>query len=64
METLAQAIQTTPIIDHHAHNLLLPDEIDAHDLLSITSEAQGTCSQSISAFRCVRLLWVYTKVWS
>lgn len=41
MERLAHAIQTTPIIDHHAHNLLLPSEIDAHDLLSITSEANG-----------------------
>lgn len=41
METLYEAIQTTPIIDHHAHNLLTPAGIGAHELLSITSEAQG-----------------------
>jgi len=41
MESLVEAIETTPIIDHHAHNLLLPSDIGAHDLLSITSEANG-----------------------
>ena len=41
MEDLIEAIETTPIIDHHAHNLLLSSEINAHNLLSITSEAQG-----------------------
>ena len=41
MEDLLDVIQNTPIIDHHAHNLLLPSDIDAHDLLSITSEANG-----------------------
>jgi len=41
MDELVNAIETTPIIDHHAHNLLIPAEIDAHDLLSITSEAHG-----------------------
>lgn len=41
MESLVEAIETTPIIDHHAHNLLIPSEIGAHDLLSITSEANG-----------------------
>ena len=41
METFIETIETTPIIDHHAHNLLVPTEINAHDLLSITSEANG-----------------------
>ena len=41
MEDLLRAIQTTPIIDHHAHNLLLPSDIGKHDLLSLTSEASG-----------------------
>ena len=41
MDDLVEAIENTPIIDHHAHNLLIPSEIRAHDLLSITSEANG-----------------------
>src|SRR5438046_3658235 len=40
MESLIDSIQKTPIIDHHAHNLLLPSEITAHPFLSITSEAK------------------------
>jgi predicted TIM-barrel fold metal-dependent hydrolase len=39
MESLFQAIDNTPIIDHHAHNLLLPRELEAHPFLSITTEA-------------------------
>lgn len=42
MESLLETIETTPIIDHHAHNLLLPSDIAAHNLLSITSEANGS----------------------
>lgn len=45
MESLVEAVATTPIIDHHAHNLLIPSEIGAHDLLSITSEANGPALQ-------------------
>lgn len=41
MDALAYAIETTPIIDHHAHNLLLHSSLISHDLLSITSEANG-----------------------
>lgn len=41
MNLLREAIKTTPIIDHHAHNLLLPEEQDKHPLLSITTEATG-----------------------
>ena len=41
MDKLLEAIHQTPIIDHHAHNLLLPTELAQHPLLSITSEAAG-----------------------
>ena len=41
MEDLIKAIETTPIIDHHAHNLLIPSKINTYDSLSITSEARG-----------------------
>ena len=39
MERLTEVINTTPIIDHHAHNLLTASDIGAHDMMSITSEA-------------------------
>ncbi|MCJ1384976.1 hypothetical protein MMC17_008094 [Xylographa soralifera] len=42
MERLIEAIQHTPIIDHHAHNLLLSEELSAHDILSMTTEATGS----------------------
>lgn len=41
MEELIKTIEDTPIIDHHAHNLLRPSGIGAHDFLAITSEAAG-----------------------
>ncbi|MCJ1398400.1 hypothetical protein MMC11_001598 [Xylographa trunciseda] len=41
MEPLTEALYRTPIIDHHAHNLLLPEELSAHDILSMTTEAAG-----------------------
>ncbi|KAM5352262.1 hypothetical protein ACJ41O_004985 [Fusarium nematophilum] len=40
-ETLRRAIQTTPIIDHHAHPLLKLSAIRKHPLLSIATEASG-----------------------
>jgi hypothetical protein len=40
MDPLIQAIRETPIIDHHAHNLLLPSDT-IRSFLSITSEARG-----------------------
>lgn len=39
MDALIHAIHATPIIDHHAHNLLLPTELSARPFLSITTEA-------------------------
>ena len=35
------ALPISPIIDHHAHNLLLPDKLTARPLLSITSPAES-----------------------
>jgi Amidohydrolase len=39
MDPLINAVRKTPIIDHHAHNLLLPS-IATQSFLSITSEAR------------------------
>ena len=41
MDGLIEAIDSTPIIDHHAHNLLTASNIDTYDLLTITTEAHG-----------------------
>lgn len=41
MDALIKAVETTPIIDHHAHNLLLASEVDHHDFMAATSEATG-----------------------
>lgn len=41
METLIKAIHTTPIIDNHAHPLLIPSAQGKHPLLAITTEAGG-----------------------
>lgn len=49
MEDLRAAVQLTPIIDHHAHNLLLPSEWDAHSLLSITTEATGAALEQTTS---------------
>lgn len=42
-------IQTIPIIDHHAHNLLLPSEQQSRSLLSITTEATGEAMQQTAS---------------
>ncbi|KAL8832447.1 MAG: hypothetical protein Q9191_000267 [Dirinaria sp. TL-2023a] len=49
MDKLVDAIQSTPIIDHHAHNILLPPEQQRHPLLSVTSEATGDALQYTSS---------------
>ncbi|KAI9710578.1 MAG: hypothetical protein M1820_002714 [Bogoriella megaspora] len=38
---LQNVIQTCPIVDNHAHNLLLPKYLDRYDFAAITTEAQG-----------------------
>ena len=49
MDTLIEAIATTPIIDHHAHNLLLASDIDDHDFMAATSEATGPALKHASS---------------
>src|SRR5271155_1474636 len=60
METLFNAIDRTPIIDHHAHNLLLPHEITGRQLTVITTEAgEGPLKDtpsSLSHMRAVKQL--------
>jgi hypothetical protein len=62
MNVLREAIKTTPIIDHHAHNLLLPQEQDKHPFLSITTEATGAAldhaPSTLAHMRAVRQLAV------
>lgn len=38
---LARVIAIHPVIDQHAHNILLPTHISSQSFLSVTSEAQG-----------------------
>lgn len=45
MDNLREAVQCTPIIDHHAHNLLTSSKFGTHDLLSIFTEANGPAMQ-------------------
>ena len=60
MDNLFAAIQATPIIDHHAHNLLQSSVVDEYDLLSMTSEASGPAlwhsTSTLAHFRAVRQL--------
>lgn len=60
MASLKGAIQNIPIIDHHAHNLLLPNELSAHPSLSITTEAADGALEhtksSLSHIRAVKQL--------
>jgi hypothetical protein len=60
---LAHAIRSTPIIDHHAHNLLLPDELEAHPLLAITTESEDlkTTRSTLSHLRAVKQLSTILK---
>lgn len=55
MDVLVHAIRTTPIIDNHAHPLLIPSSEAKYPLLSITSEAHGTAlSSTISSLSHIR----------
>ena len=46
MDALIHAINTTSIIDHHAHNLLLSSDVDDHDFMAATVRytSQGNSS--------------------
>ena len=46
MEDLIKAIHTTPIIDNHAHPLLIPSAQAKYPLLSITTEAHGNAMKN------------------
>jgi hypothetical protein len=50
MEDLVKAIQTTPIIDNHAHPLLIPSAQTKYPLLSITTEAHGDAMKATPSF--------------
>ncbi|KAL3427894.1 glutamine synthetase [Phlyctema vagabunda] len=41
MDDLISAIRNTPIIDNHAHPLLIPSAADKYELMAITTEAGG-----------------------
>lgn len=60
MQQLLDCIRTTPVIDHHAHNILLPSQQESHPLLSMTTEATGKALQhtpsTLSHMRAVRQL--------
>lgn len=60
MEALLNAIDSTPIIDNHAHNLLLPHELKARNFISITTEAEDGAVEatpsSLSHIRAVKQL--------
>ncbi|KAL2061283.1 hypothetical protein VTL71DRAFT_7556 [Oculimacula yallundae] len=60
MEDLIKAINTTPIIDNHAHPLLIPSALSKYPLLSITTEAHGdamrTTASTLSHIRAVNQL--------
>ncbi|KAL8688284.1 MAG: hypothetical protein Q9218_005769 [Villophora microphyllina] len=60
IQQLLDCIHSTPIIDHHAHNLLLPLEQESHPMLSMTTEATGEALQQTSStlahMRAVRQL--------
>ena len=49
MDAFIQAVETTPIIDNHAHNLLEANSIDDHDFMAATSEATGPALQFASS---------------
>ncbi len=65
MEALIQTIETTPVIDHHAHNLLLPSDLDDHDFMAATSEATGSAlkfaSSTLAHLRALKQLSLILK---
>lgn len=60
LENLRYVVQNFPLIDSHAHNLLLPSHIEVIPFESITSEAQGRALRdafkSLPHLRAVRQL--------
>jgi hypothetical protein len=60
MDALIKTIYTTPIIDNHAHPLLIPSARDKYPLLAITTEAHGDAmrhtTSTLSHIRAVKQL--------
>ncbi|MBV36912.1 MAG: hypothetical protein CMP47_15900 [Rickettsiales bacterium] len=60
LDPLIKAIRTTPIIDNHAHPLLIPSALSKYPLLAITTEAHGdamrTTTSTLSHIRAVKQL--------
>ncbi|TKX24469.1 fluG-like protein [Elsinoe australis] len=60
LEELREVIETFPIIDNHAHNLLRADKQDSYSLLSCVTEATGDALQdtprSLAHLRAVKQL--------
>lgn len=60
VEELKTFIQTCPVIDNHAHNLLRSSGLRSHDFLTITTEASGDAledaSKSLAHLRAVSQL--------
>lgn len=60
LDDLRKVVRSYPVIDNHAHNLLLPSKQEAQDLLTATTEAQGDALQdtkrSLAHIRAVRQL--------
>ncbi|KAL8638756.1 MAG: hypothetical protein Q9228_004120 [Teloschistes exilis] len=59
-QELLECIWTTPVIDHHAHNILLESHQESHPILSMTTEATGKALQqtpsTLAHMRAVRQL--------
>ena len=49
MEPLEHAIYNTPIIDHHAHNILTTEKYREHNALSIFTEASGPALEDVTS---------------
>lgn len=60
LDGLREIIQECPIIDNHAHNILLPEHMQSKQFLQITTEAHGKALEftksSLSHLRAVKQL--------
>jgi hypothetical protein len=60
LSELLEVIHRHPIVDNHAHNLLLPDQLETYDFATVSTEAQGAALkdtyQSLSHIRAIKQL--------
>ena len=47
LNDLRSVIRNCPVIDNHAHNLLLPDKLETIEFTTITTEAQGPALKDV-----------------